>query len=186
MIETILFYTIFSSVILIYGIGLHTSTVVCGSVKKLYVPALKAFSIVIFSSAMTWLFIKFVLVPLAITGVYPLVASLFFFSISILIEKLFRSKTNDKDTDFNFLFLVTVLVLNESAFIVDVLLISFSSLLSFVILLPLLYSLKNKIDIVGNTTINGNRKALLLISVSIIMMVLLFANVSVLNPGVLK
>ena len=77
-------------------------------------------------------------------------------------------------------------MLNESASIVDVLLISFSSLLSFVILLPLLYSLKNKIDIVGNTTINGNRKALLLISVSIIMMVLLFANVSVLNPGVLK
>ena len=81
---------------------------------------------------------------------------------------------------------VTILVLNESTSIVDVLLISFSSFMSFVILLPLLYSLKNKIDMVGNSAINGNRKVLLFISVSIIMMVLLFANVSILNPGVLK
>ena len=186
MIETILFYTIFSSVILIYGIGLHTSTVVCGSVKKLYVPALKAFFTVILSSSATWLFIKFVLVPLSLTSVYPLVASLFFFSISILTEKFFCSKTKTEDTDFNFLFLVTILVLNESTSIVDVLLISFSSFMSFVILLPLLYSLKNKIDMVGNSAINGNRKVLLFISVSIIMMVLLFSNVRILNPGVLK
>ena len=186
MINTILFYTFFSSAILIYGIGLNTATIVCDSLKKLTLPFIKIIATVFSSASLTWVIVKFILVPLNLVLLYPFIAILIFFALSVFFESLIRIVTGTVTSDYNFSFLVCLLALNESTNILDVLLICFSAFLSFILLLPLLYSLKNKIDILGNTTIHGNRKSLLLISIAIIIMALLFGNVSWLNPGVLK
>ena len=186
MISTILFYTLFSSAILIYGIGLNTATIVCDSIKKLVLPFVKIISTVFSSSVLTWVIVKFILVPLKLIALYPFVTVLIFFSLSVFFESMIRIVTGKITSDYNFSFLVCLLALNESTNVIDVLLICFSCFLSFLLLLPLLYSLKNKIDILGNTTIHGNRKSLLLISIAIIIIAVLFGNVSWLNPGVLK
>ncbi len=186
MISTFLFYTIFSSVILIYGVGLNTATIVCDSFKSLALPVVKVVSAILGSSAVSWAAVKYILVPLGITAIYPLVAILVFFSISVFLEVLIRIVTGRVASEYNFSFLIVILSLNESVGILDVLLISFSSIFAFVFLLPLLYSLKNRIDIAGNTAVHGNRKALLLVSIAVLVLALLSGNVSWLNPGVLR
>lgn len=186
MITTLLFYTVFSSVILIYGAGLGAATVVSQGMKDLALPLVRIFSSVLSSAALTWVITKFILVPLKATLLYPLVAVLVFIAFSLFIDSLIRIVSGKAAPDFDFSFLVVLLALNESATLADVILISLSAFISLVLALPLLHSLEKRIDVAGNSMLHTNRKSLLLVSVAIVVVALLSGNVSPFTPGVLK
>ena len=116
---------------------------------------------------------------------YPFAALLVFFVISVFMETLVRVTTKKTTSDFSLSFLIILLALNESLNIVDVVLITCCSFISFLILIPLLYSIKKRIDIVGTLQIHGNKKSLVLVSIAIIVTVLAVGNVSWLNQRIL-
>lgn len=186
MISTLVFYTVFSSVVLIYGAGLNTATVISERMKDLTLPLVRIFSSVLSSATLTWVITKFILVPLKITLLYPLVAVLVFIAFSLFIDSLIRIVSGKAAKDFNFSFLVVLLALNESARLADVLLISLSAFLSISLVIPLFHSLERRIDVAGNSMIHSNRKSLLLVSAAIVIVALLSGNVSPFTPGVLK
>lgn len=186
MIYTFFFYTLFSSALLLYGVGLNSATIVCDSLRDLVLPLIKIVSSVFGSAVLTWLIIKHILVSLHLVSLYPLIAILIFFTLSVFLEVLIRITTGTITSEYNFSFLITLLALNESSSITELLMIAASCLLSFILVLPLFYSLKNRIDLIGNNQVHGNRKCLLLISIAMIIIAISFGNVSWLNSGVLK
>ena len=117
---------------------------------------------------------------------YPLAALLVFMTISVFLETMIRITMRTVTSDFCFSFLIVLLALNESVNILDTILISLSSLLSFFCLLPLLYAVKKKISILGISERHANKKSLLLIVLAVIIIIISAGNVSWLNPGVIK
>ena len=187
MIFTIFYYIFFSSVVLIYGVGLNDATIMCTSTSELRMNFVKIVASIIGTACLSWVIIKYFLIPLNLTELYPLVAVLIFLAISIFLEMMIRITTRRTTADFNFSMLIIILTLNESVSIIDVLLISASSLIAFFIVLPILYVIKAKFHLIDqNDNRSVNSRSILLISLAVLIVVLYAATVSFLNPGVLK
>ncbi|MEE0885912.1 MAG: hypothetical protein UIB61_03325 [Treponema sp.] len=165
--------------------GLNSATIICDSIHELFLPVIKILVNVLSTSVLSWLILKYFLIPLNLEEIYPFAALLIFFIISIFIETLVRIATKKSTSDFSLSFLIILLALNESLNIVDVVLITCCSFISFLILIPLLYSIKKRIDIAGTLQIHGNKKSLVLVSIAIIVTVLAVGNVSWLNQRIL-
>ncbi len=185
MIFTAFYYIFFSSAVILYGVGLNSATIICDSIHELFLPVIKILVNVLSTSVLSWLILKYFLIPLNLAELYPFAALLVFFIISIFIETLVRIATKRTTSDFSLSFLIILLALNESLNIVDVVLITCCSFVSFLILIPLLYSIKKRIDIAGTLQIHGNKKSLVLVSIAIIVTVLAVGNVSWLNQRIL-
>ena len=185
MIFTAFYYIFFSSAVILYGVGLNSATIICDSIHELFLPVIKILVNVLSTSVLSWLILKYFLIPLNLAELYPFAALLVFFIISIFIETLVRITTKKSTSDFSLSFLIILLALNESLNIVDVVLITCCSSVSFLILIPLLYSIKKRIDIAGTLQIHGNKKSLVLVSIAIIVTVLAVGNVSWLNQRIL-
>ena len=97
MILTLLYYIFFSSAVFFYGIGINDSTIVCDSIHEMLLPLIKMASSIIATTLLCYVIINKILAPLGITEMYPLVALLIFFVLSIFIESLIRI-TGQKDT----------------------------------------------------------------------------------------
>lgn len=186
MIFTALHYFIFSSVILIYGIGLNNSIILCDSFSKLKLYFIKSILTVLSTVVLTWVIIQQFLIPLRITELYPIAAVLVFMAISIFLETMIRITTRSVTSDFCFSFLIVILSLNESISILDTITISIASLLSFIVLLPVLYTVRCKLDIAETAEHPENVKSLLLIALAVIVTIISAGNVSWLTSGVLK
>ena len=186
MIFTVLHYFLFSSAVLIYGIGLNNATIFCDSLSELKLYFVKSVFTVLISTVLSWIIIQQFLIPLRITELYPLAALLVFMTISVFLETIIRITTSTVTSDFCFSFLIVLLALNESVNILDTILISLSSLLSFFCLIPVLYAVNGKINILGITERHANKKSLLLIVLAVIIIIISAGNVSWLTPGVIK
>lgn len=185
MIFTVFYYIFFSSAVILYGVGLNSATILCDSIHECLLPVTKVLANILCTSVLSWLILKYFLVPLKMAELYPFAALLVFFVISVFMETLVRVTTKKTTSDFSLSFLIILLALNESLNIVDVVLITCCSFISFLILIPLLYSIKKRIDIVGTLQIHGNKKSLVLVSIAIIVTVLAVGNVSWLNQRIL-
>ena len=186
MIFTVLHYFLFSSAVLIYGIGLNNATIFCDSISELKLYFVKSVFTVLISTVLSWIIIQQFLIPFRIVELYPLAALLVFMTISVFLETMIRITMRTVTSDFCFSFLIVLLALNESVNTLDTILISLSSLLSFFCLLPLLYAVKKKISILGISERHANKKSLHLIVLAVIIIIISAGNVSWLTPGVIK
>lgn len=178
MIFTSIYYVFFASSVILYGAGLNTSAVISDSMHGLLLPSVKVMFSILFSCLVSWIIIKNLLIPLKLLDFYPLVALIVFLIISILLETVVRITTGRITSEFSFSYLIILLALNESLNIIDVTVISVSSFISFVVLIPIVYALKKRIAIVGNLQPHVNRKSLILISIAVISTVLAVGNVT--------
>lgn len=185
MLSTAFYYIFFSSAVILYGVGLNSATIICDSIHELAIPVIKILVNIITSAVLSWLVIKYFLIPLKLEELYPMVSLLIFIAISVLLETVIRITTGKVSSDFCLTFLIILLALNESLNILDVVLICCCSFVSFLILIPVLYSIKKRISIVGNSQIHGNKRSLILVSIAIIVTILAVGNVSWLNQKVL-
>lgn len=186
MFLTILNYFIFSSAVLIYGIGLNNSMILCNSVGEYSLYFVKSLFSILASVVLSWLITRNLLVPLGLSELYPLIALLVFLSISVFFETMIRITTEKSTSDFIFSFLIVLLSLGESCSIVDSIFICLASLASFIVLVLVLSMIKSKLNILGNMERHGNEKSLVLISLAIIVVILCTGNASWLFPGVVK
>lgn len=185
MIFTAFYYIFFSSAVILYGVGLNTATIICDSIHDLALPVIKILVNILSTAVLSWLIIKYFLIPLGLIELYPLVTLIMFIIVSVFVETLVRITTGKVTSEFSLTFLIILLALNESLNVIDVVLITTCSFISFVILIPILYSLKKRIEIVGNSQVHGNYKSLILISIAVIVTMLAVGNVSWLNQKVL-
>ena len=185
MIFTFLYYLLFSSAILIYAIGLNRATIVT-HIMQIFPLIFKSLVATISSSVLSWLFIQYILIPLNLIELYPLVALLIFTVISIFLETIIRIPSGKVTSEFCISFLIVLISLNESLSYLDLFIINISCFLSFVLILPVLKVIKRRNSLVGTMRIHANYKTLILVSIAVLIMALAVFNVSWLNPEVIK
>jgi electron transport complex protein RnfA len=185
MISDILYYLIYTSAVLIYGIGTNRATVVCLKPNHIVLYFVKMIITVSCSTALIYLLTKSLLIPISIAELYPFIAVLVFSAVSVFIESLIRITSKITAAEFGVSLLCVLLAVNESTSLVQSVLIACLCTVSFYLFVPVIYSIRKRIEI-GRPASDFENSSLILISVAIIMIVLVVWNVSWLNPGVFQ
>lgn len=149
-VNTFLYYTLFASVVLIYGIGLNK--VVESGISKFYsiICYVKISLSIMASAVLTWLIVNFILVPLNLVELYPLISLLVFICINTFLEALVRLTTGLTTTEFIVSFLIILLSISESTSIINTILICFSSYVALLITIPFSITFKKRVCSNGN------------------------------------
>lgn len=178
MIFTSFYYIFFASSVILYGAGLNSLTIVCDSIHEIKLSLTKVLFSIVVTCMLSFQFMKVFLIPLRLLDFYPLVALMIYLTLSTLLETVVRITTGKITSEFIFSYLVILLALNESISLPEVVVISSGAFISFVLLIPVIYSLKKRVNVVGDIQPHGNRKSMILISLAVIVLILAVGNVS--------
>ena len=184
-ISTFLYYTIFSSAVLFYGIGINKISVI-GEEKRNQIIFYTKTVLTIFSTAiLTYLVVQFMLVPLSLIEIFPLVCLLIFVAINSFAEGLVRLTTGTSSTEFIISFMIALLSVFESTSILDVLIICTSCMAGLLILIPFVLVFRKRIMQNGQ---KFHEKYICLFFVFLAVLILLISafDISWLNGGMLK
>ncbi|MCR5606130.1 MAG: hypothetical protein K6F69_04860 [Treponema sp.] len=185
MINNMLYYILYTSAVLFYGIGLNRAAVLCQNMKGHVLKAVKSLITVTSSSVLTYLLCDVLLVPYGLSEVYPFVAALIFISISVFCESLIRITARVSAAEFSISLLSILLSVNEGCNLLNVTEISVCCILAFYIFVPLLHAIQHRIES-GRPSSDFKNSSLLFFSIAIIILALFAWNVSWLNPGVMQ
>lgn len=185
IIDTFLYYTLFASIIFIYGIGIH-SVIEIGITKIKEVTFFIKVLISIFtSSVLSWIVTAYILQPLNITELFPLVAFLIFVCINTFLEAIIQITTGHSSSEFMISYLIVLLSIMESTSLVYTMIICSSCLFAFGLLVPFCYTFKNRIQNDGYT-INRKYYCFFLIFLGVLILALSSWDIFWLTPGVIK
>lgn len=180
--STTLYYILFASVILIYGIGTNNVIELNTDKAKNLTFCSKVFISILLSSMLSWLVTKGILIPLKLSELFPLVSFLIFICINAFLEALVRLTSNKSATEFVFSYLVIILSVSESTSFLNTMIISLSCMLSVVLLLPFIAAFKRSNYKSGNETYFCR----LFLYIAIIILIISVFDVLWFNPGVIK
>ena len=182
---TFLYYSLFSSVVLIYGIGLNKIAEI-GIVKfKEVIFYVKCAIAIISSSVISWLITYYLLVPLKITELFPLVCFIVYATISTFLGGIIRLTTGRITSEFSVSYLIILLSICESSSLLFSLFISLSSLLSMLIIIPFSLTFRRRICSNGRL-LDEKYYSLYFIFLAVIILLLSVWDIIWLNPGVIK
>lgn len=182
---TFLYYTLISSSVLIYGIGINDVSEIGISKCKDLIFYIKTILCIFLTSLLSWLFTQYILVPLKVVELFPLIAFLIFTIINGFLESMVQITTGKKSVEFIVSYLIVILSIFETSNLLNTLIICFSCLISLLLLVPLCLTFKNTIIRNGNR-IDENYYSLLFVFFSIILIVLTVWDIIWINPGVVK
>ena len=187
MINMIFYYLFYCSAVFVYGIGINRTAVISRSMDRpLFYQLIKCTIAVLCSTALSWVIIMQLLIPSGLVELYPLIALLIYLSVAVFVEILIRITTRLKTSEFAVSYLIILLSLNESTGILDALVIALSCTMSFVIILPVLFALRRRIEIARSRTDKMKKKSFIMLAMAVIIISLAVWNVSWLNQGVLR
>lgn len=184
-IYTFLYYSLFSSVVLIYGIGLNKIAEI-GIVKfheTIYY--VKCAIAIVSSSVISWLITYYLLVPLTITELYPLVCFIVYSTISTFLGAIVRLTTGRTTTEFAISYLVILLSIAESSSLLFTLFISLCSLLSMLIIIPFSLTFRRRVCSNGRL-LDEKYYSLYFLFLSVLILLLSVWDIAWLNPEVIK
>lgn len=185
MISDFLYYFLYTSSVLIYGIGVNR-TVVSSEVKtKNFVHGIKMIVTVCSTSIITYLLEAVLLSKAGLSEIFPLIAVFIFSIIAILVEVIVRATAKINTADFAVSIMIVILAVNESSTLLQSFVISLVSCLSLFVFIPLLNAIKKRIEL-SKPTSDFNNQSLVLISIAIIILMLSCWNITWLNPGALQ
>ena len=165
----VFYYLFFTSVVFVYGVGINRALTISEHPRKLFNGALKMFISVSSSTAISYMVASRVLLPVHLTEAYPVVAVLVFSTISIFIESVVRITTKKSAAEYTVSILSVLLGIAEGSSVLEAVMVSCLCVFSFLLSIFVLYVIRKKFS---------NRTALVLISVSVILLALHFVNVS--------
>ena len=181
---TFLFYSIFSSVVLIYGVGLNKIAEI-GIVKfKDKIFYVKCAISIISSSVISWLITYYLLVPLKITELYPLVCFIVYSTICTFLGGIIRL-TGRTPTEFAISYLVILLSITESSSLLFTLFISLCSLLSMLIIIPFSLTFRRRVCSNGRL-LDEKYYSLYFLFLAVLILLLSVWDIVWLNPEVIK
>ena len=183
--HTFLYYTFFSSVVLIYGIGLNKIAEI-GIVKfKETIFYVKCAFTIISSSVISWLMTYYLLVPLKITELFPLVCFIVYACISTFLGSIVRLTTERITSEFAVSYLVVLLSIAESSSLLFTLFICLSSLLSMLIIIPFSLTFRRRVCSNGRL-LDEKYYSLYFMFLAVLILILSVWDISWLNPGVIQ
>ena len=183
--DTFLYYTVFASVVLIYGIGINRLTEI-GSSKISHITFyLKTLISVFATIVLSTLVIRFILIPIGLIELYPLLALLIYICLNTFLEALVRLTTGTSTTEFVVSFLIILLSLSESTSILDSIVIGASCFAAILLVAPFIYTLKKKLMFNGQKFEEKNYSFFFLF-IGLLIIVLSVLDITWLNPGVIK
>ena len=169
--QTFLYYTLFASVVLIYGVGLN-KTVEIGITKfSTLVFYLKSILTIFSTSILTWLITNYILVQLGLIELFPLICLLIFICISTFIDTLVRITTGTTAPEFIVSFFIILISIFESTSILYTIIICLSSCISILLLLPFALTFKNQFCRNGRT-LNESYYSIFFIFLAILILVI--------------
>lgn len=185
LVDTLFFYIIFSSAALIYGVGILPVLETSVSQGKLFLRALKMYCVVVATVALTFLMKRFLLAPLELDDLYPLVALLIFVTFAVFFEIIVQLTARKTCAEFALPYLAIILALDEGNGLVGSIMTSIATLTSYYALIPVLRTLGGRIALFRNTDSYGQKIGFLL-CMFILMLALYSLDSSWLNFAVGK
>ena len=183
--HTFLYYTLFSSVVLIYGIGLSKIAEI-GIVKfKETIFYVKCAIAILSSATISWLITNYLLVPLKITELYPLVCFIVYASVSTFLGGIVRLTTDRTTSEFAVSYLVILLSIAESSSLLYTLFISLCSLLSMLIIIPFSLTFRRRVCSNGRL-LDEKYYSLYFFFLAVLILILSVWDIVWLNPEVIK
>ena len=182
---TFLYYSLFSSVVLLYGIGLNKIAEI-GIVKfQKTIFYIKCAISIVSSAVISWLITYYLLVPLTITELYPLVCFVVYACISTFLGGIIRLTTGHTTSEFAVSYLLILLSIAESSSLLFTLFICISGLLSMIIIIP--FSLTFRRRVCSNGKLLDERYySLYFIFLAVLILLLSVWDIAWLNPGAIQ
>lgn len=184
-IKTILYYTLFSSAILLYGIGLNKVAEI-GIVKfKDKIFYVKCAISILSSAVITWLITYYLLVPLKITELYPLICFIVYACISTFLGGIIRLTAGKNTAEFAVSYLVILLSIAESSSLLMTVFICISCILSMLLIIPFSMTFRRRVCSNGRL-LDENYYSLYFIFLAVLILILSAWDIVWLNPGVIQ
>lgn len=184
-IDTFLYYTLFSSILLFYGIGLNQVSEIGEQTNITIIFFLKSILSIFSTSILTYLVVAFILLPLELIEIFPIICLLIFVTFNSFAEGLVRLTTGTSTTEFLISFLIVLISIFQSSSILDTMVICFSCISGILLLIPFINVLKNKITNKDNSYVEKNICTFLIL-VAILILIISVFDVSWMNRGIIK
>ena len=179
MIDIVVYYAFYASAVLFYGIGLERTAVLSVAFdKSVFRSALQCGVSALAATFLTELIAENLLSPLGVSELYPLIALFVFTAVLSGIGLLMHTPSVMQTGECAASYLIVLLSLSESVSSVDAVVIAVSCMLSFVFVLPVLSSLRYRIDIARAKNDGLNRYVLVMILSAILIIACAVWNVS--------
>lgn len=183
IINSFLFYALYCSAVLIYGVGLLQAAETSLSRKKIVLSAVKSTACSLITVSITFSISKLLLIPLGLNDLYPLAAILLWAAFSVFFEIMFQLTSKKPAAEFSVSFLAALLALSESSNLMGAIVICVCCLADYYVLIPLLYSFTSKITGVKNTDI-FRQKISVFLGMIVLLLALFALNISWIHAGV--
>ena len=174
MLSNIAYYIIYTSAILMYGIGMNRTLPLSNHPRRIISSFVKMLVTISVSAVLTYLVADNILVPVGLAELYPFAAVIIYSILSIFIESIIRVTTKKSTPEYAVSILAILLSVNESCSVFECFVISLLCGLSFFIFFFILYAVRRRIS---------KKPMLVIISIAVILIILLAWNVSWLHRG---
>ena len=140
MLSDILYYFVYASAVLLYGVGLDRVVVLSPKPSHGVLACLKMLLSVSASSAISYLINCYLLVPVHLTELAPFFAVLVFVLIAVFIEIIIRISAKNSVAECCVSFLCVLLGLTEGSSIASCVIISCVAVVIFYLFVPVLFA----------------------------------------------
>lgn len=176
-----IYYTFICSSVIFFGIGLNRSIEITARSLKLNMKMmLKALIAILLSIVFTYLITEYFLIPIKVSELFPLIALLIFLCVNTFVEALVRITTNTSTSEFSISWLVILLSIYESSTLLEAMIISLSCMLSFQLMLPIVYCFQNVIYL-KNYENQERKRILIFLSIVVLMLVMSVCDITWFN-----
>lgn len=183
--DTFVFYTLFSSAVLFYGIGINKISDFDSDLRNNISRLIKMILTIMLTSLLSWGVIKIVLIPLKLVELYPLIALLIFICVNVLFEVIVRLVSGKVSSEFIISYLIVLLSISESISLLNSMIICAGCFVSFLLLWPFVTTFRNKLRSNGNS-LNASYYSLLFLFLALLIIIISVFDVSWLNAGVIE
>ncbi len=183
--DTFLYYTLFASAVLFYGIGINRVKEIGISNFYSITFYIKAALNILGTSMLTWLITSNILIPLKLVELFPIICFLIFAVLSSFLEALIRLTTGKSTAEFVVSFLIVLLSIFESTSLINSIVICFSCFAAIIVLLPLCYAFKFRFSVYGAFAIE-KYYTLFLFFLAILIIILTTFDISWISEGVIQ
>lgn len=185
LINAILYYLFLSSSVLICGIGLKRIIISTNQTENQLLSYFKTLITVTLSGFLSWLIIRYLLIPSGMVELYPFICLFIVLTISVFCETLIRLTAHTSTAEISLSFLCVLFSVNESTSMLQSVINSSICLTSCYLFIPLLLVIRKRISY-ADPQKSFSHGSLVFFSLSIILLAFLALNVSWLTPGVIK
>ena len=185
MVSNLLYYVLYASAVVVYGIGLERESSLSRTPRYLVLDGLKMLITVSATSTLSYLVISRLLVPHGLAELFPFICVLVFAMISVFVESIIRITARISMAEYTVSILCVLLGVNESVSLAECVLNSIFCVAAFFAFLPVLYAVRKRTEL-SHPMEDFQNLSLLFLSFAIVLVILLTWNVSWLNPGVFQ